>query len=331
MAGNQKIKILYLMKILLENTDDEHGMTLEEITNALSSYGIDAERKTLYSDFETLRVFGIDIEQRKEKQVRYHVVSRTFELPELKLLVDAVQSSKFITHKKSIELINKLETLTSRSLARTLNRQVFVSGRIKTMNESIYYTVDYIHKALSANKKLSFHYFEWNEKKERVLRHDGRIYVVSPFALTWDDENYYMIAYDSHSESVRHYRVDKMLNIQVLDETRDGAEMFRDFDMAAYAKKTFGMFGGTEDTVTLRCKNHLAGIIIDRFGSDLFFSTVDDGHFEVRVKVVTSPLFLTWVMNFGTDMQIVSPNNVKDKLVTLAKDVIAQYESDKLL
>ncbi len=326
MAGNQKIKILYLMKILLENTDDERGMTLEEITNALSSYGIDAERKTLYSDFETLRVFGIDIEQRKEKQVRYHVVSRTFELPELKLLVDAVQASKFITHKKSIELINKLETLTSANQARTLNRQVFVAGRIKTMNESIYYTVDYIHEALSANKKLSFHYFEWNEKKERVLRHSGRVYVVSPFALTWDDENYYMIAYDSLSESVRHYRVDKMLHIKVLDEARDGAEAFKDFDMAAYAKKTFGMFGGTEEAVTLRCKNQLAGVIIDRFGSDLLFSKVDDEHFEVRVKVAASPLFLTWVMNFGADIRIVSPNNVKDELVKLAKVAISQYE-----
>jgi len=326
MAGNQKIKILYLMKILLDNTDDERGMTLEEITNALSSYGVDAERKTLYDDLETLRVFGIDIEKRKDKQVRYHVVSRVFELPELKLLVDAVQSSKFITHKKSIELINKLETLTSINHARILNRQVFVSGRIKTMNESIYYTVDYIHEALSANKKLSFNYFEWNEKKERVLRHGGRDYVVSPFALTWDDENYYMIAYDSLSESIRHYRVDKMLNIKVLDENRDGAELFKDFDMAVYAKKTFGMFGGKEEAVVLRCKNSLAGIIIDRFGSDLLFTKVDAEHFEVRVKVVASPLFLTWVMNFGADIRIVSPENVKEELLKLAKTVIAQYE-----
>ena len=275
MRGNQKIKILYLMRILLERTDDLHGLMLEEIAEALSAFGVEAERKTLYDDLEVLRTFGMDIVKRKEaKVVRYYVVSRSFELPELKLLVDAVQSSKFITHKKSLELIKKLECYASSHQARKLNRQVYVANRIKTMNESIYYTVDYIHEAISANKKISFQYFHWNEKKERVLAHDGKSYRVSPFALTWDDENYYMIAYDSDAAKIKHFRVDKMLHLQLLEEKRDGAEQFEDFDMALYSQKTFSMFGGEEETVTLRCSNKLAGVVIDRFGNDTLFTAL---------------------------------------------------------
>lgn len=325
-SANQKIKILYLMRILLERTDDDHGMTLEEISNALWECGVEAERKTLYDDLEVLRVFGLDIEKRKGKTVRYHVVSREFELPELKLLVDAVQSSKFITHKKSNELIKKIESFTSRYEASQLQRQVFVSNRIKTMNESIYYTVDYIHDAINSNVKVSFHYFSWNVKKEKTLRHNGDRFVISPWALTWDDENYYMIGYDHISGLVKHYRVDKMLNIQLTDEKRDGAELFKNFDMAVYSKETFGMYGGKEQTVTLRCNNRIAGVIIDRFGTNLPFSDVTDTHFEIRIKVHTSPLFYSWLMSFGADITILSPNEVIDEYKTLAHAGLYQYE-----
>ena len=314
------------MKILLECTDDTHGLTLEEITDKLAALGVDAERKTLYDDFEVLRTFGMDIEKRKEgKLVRYFVASRSFELPELKLLVDAVQSSKFITHKKSLELIRKLERFSSTYQAQQLSRQVFVANRIKTMNESIYYTVDYIHEAISANKKIAFQYFHWNEKKERVLSHDGKTYRVSPFALTWDDENYYMIAYDTDADLVKHFRVDKMQKIEVLDERRDGSEKFKDFDMALYSKKTFSMFGGEEDMVTLRCKNELAGVVIDRFGKDTLFTNVRDGYFEFHVKVAISPTFLSWVMMFGSDMKILSPESVKKAYIDLARQGLEQY------
>ncbi len=329
MRGNQKIKILYLMKILLESTDDAHGLTLEEIAEKLAAYDVDAERKTLYDDFEVLRVFGMDIEKRKEgKSVKYFVASRDFELPELKLLVDAVQSSKFITHKKSLELIRKLEQFLSTYQAQQLSRQVYVANRIKTMNESIYYTVDYIHEAISANKKISFQYFHWNEKKEKVLAHDGKIYCVSPFALTWDDENYYMIAYDTDADRVKHFRVDKMQKIEVLGQMRDGAEKFGDFDMALYSKKTFSMFSGDEEIVTLRCKNELAGVIIDRFGKDTVFTNVRDGYFEFHVKVAISPTFLSWVMMFGADMKIISPEHVKKAYVKLASEGLEQYKTE---
>lgn len=326
-SANQKIKILYLMKILLERTDEEHGITLEEIAAALAERGIDAERKTLYDDLEVLRQFGLDIDKRRDKTVRYHVVSREFELPELKLLVDAVQSSKFITRKKSTELIKKIEGFASRYEAQQLQRQVFVANRIKTMNESIYYTVDYIHDAINQNVKVTFQYFEWDEKKQKRLRHNGKRYLISPWALTWDDENYYMIGYDSDSETIKHYRVDKMLKIGLSAEKRDGEELFRNFDTAVYSQKTFGMFGGREETVTLRCRNELAGVMIDRFGQDVSFAPDGDGYFRFSVKVQVSPLFLTWVMNFGADLTVTSPSHVQTELVDLARRAIAQYES----
>ena len=299
--SNQKIKLLYLMKILLENTDDEHGMTLAEISDALGEYGIDAERKTLYNDIDVLCLFGLDIDKRKGKSVTYHVISREFELPELKLLVDAVQSSRFITHKKSNELIKKIEGFASRYEAQELQRQVFVSNRIKAMNESIYYAVDYIHDAINRDAKIAFQYFTWDEHKQKKLRHDGKIYRISPWALTWDDENYYMIGYDSD-------------------------EFFADFDMALYSKQTFGMYGGREETVTLRCENKLANVMIDKFGFDTAFSNITDTHFDMRVKVFVSPVFLTWIMNFGADVTVLSPESVKDELTALASDVLAQYK-----
>lgn len=321
-----KLKILRLWQILTENTDDEHGLTLDEIMCELHAYGIDAERKALYDDIDVLRQFGVDIEKRKDKTTRYHVVSRDFELPELKLLVDAVQASKFITRKKSLELIKKLSANTSRHQAQKLQRQVFVTNRIKTMNESIYYSVDYIHEAINANSKISFQYCEWNEKKQKAPRHNGALYVVSPWALSWDDENYYMIAYDSEQKMIRHYRVDKMQRLSVLDEGRDGAELFRDFDVALYSKKTFSMFNGSVSHVTLRCKNSLAGVIIDRFGEDTVFVRHGDTHFDICVDVAVSPLFFAWVAGFGEDIEIISPDEVKCKFVEHLKKTIAMYE-----
>lgn len=325
-SSNQKIKILYLMKILLEQTDEEHGLTLEEISSLLASYGVDAERKTLYDDFEVLRLFGLDIEKRRSKSVTYHIVSRDFELPELKLLVDAVQASKFITHKKSNELIRKIESFASKYDAQKLQRQVFVSNRIKTMNESIYYTVDYIHEAIINNVQISFQYFEWNEKKEKVLRHSGKLYEISPWALCWDDENYYMIGFEQSSNLIKHFRVDKMLKLTLTDKKRDGAELFKNFDMALYSKKTFGMFSGNEKSVTLRCENRLAGVFIDRFGQDIMLRKCDDSHFEVTVKVSISPVFLGWILSFGSAVKIISPENVKDEFISLVSDALNQYK-----
>jgi len=325
-SPNQKLKLLYLMKIMLEKTDEDHGLTLAEIGESLGTYGISAERKSLYDDIESLRVFGMDIlKSQSGRNCTYRVVSRDFQMPELKLLVDAVQSSKFITRKKSDELIKKIEGFASIHEARQLHRQVFVANRIKTMNESIYLTVDHIHTAITLNQKITFQYFEWSPKKEKILRHGGALYCVSPWALTWDDENYYLIAYDGESEKIKHYRVDKMLGIKLLEEPREGKEMFADFDMAVYSKKTFGMFGGKEEAVRLRCKNKMANIIIDRFGRDLIMNCVDEEHFEITVKIAVSPVFLTWLMNFGSDIKILSPESVIDEFKKTAKEALEQY------
>lgn len=325
-SSNQKLKLLYLSKTLLEKTDEEHGMTTADIIAALAAHGISAERKSIYDDIEALRLFGIDIiKNQNGRGTDYRVVSRDFEMPELKLLVDAVQSSKFITRKKSDELIKKIEGFASIHEARQLHRQVYVANRIKTMNESIYLTVDKIHTAITLNRKITFQYFEWSPKKEKILRHDGALYSVSPWALTWDDENYYLIAYETSSGKIKHYRVDKMLKISVADDEREGKELFDGFDMALYSKKTFGMFGGKEETVRLRCKNRMANIIIDRFGTESIISAVDDEHFEITVKVAVSPVFLSWLMNFGSDIKIISPQSVIEDFKKLARESLEQY------
>lgn len=235
---NNKFKLYRLAQIMLEKTDDEHYITMPEILSALKEYDITADRKTIYADLKDLEQFGIEIEgEPVGNKYHYHVISRSFELPELKLLVDAIQSSKFITARKTNSLIKKLETLVSKYDAAKLQRQVYVSGRIKTMNESIYYTVDAIHNAISENKKIQFQYYQWNVKKEMELRHGGAYYHISPWGLSWDDENYYMIGYDSEANLIKHFRVDKMLHLQMMDEKREGKEHFKKLDMADYAKK----------------------------------------------------------------------------------------------
>lgn len=327
-SSNQKLKVLYLLNIMKELTDENHGLTIMQILEELQKYGIRAERKSIYGDFEALRDFGLTIEKRTGKNVTYHLAERDFELPELKLLVDAVQSSKFITHKKSSTLIKKIEGLTSKYEAQQLQRQVFVANRIKTMNESIYYVIDEIHRAISDDKKISFKYFEWNMKKERQYKRNGKIYMVSPWALTWDDENYYMIAFDDESSIIKHYRVDKMHGLKITDKRRMGAELFENFDMALYSKKTFGMYGGRDEQVTLRCKDKMAGVIIDRFGQDVIMYEAGEEQFEVSVRVSVSPLFLTWIMNFGGDIKILSPQSVIDDYVKLAKAALNVYEED---
>ena len=323
-GANQKLKILYLMKIFLEQTDTEHSLTLAEISEKLAEYGISAERKSLYDDIETLRIYGLDIEVARDSRVRYYIASRMFELPELKLLVDAVQASKFITARKSGELIKKLESFSSTYEAMRLQRQVYVANRIKTMNESIYYNVDYVHNAIGENKKITFRYYEWTPKKEKKLRHDGSLYCVSPWALTWDDEYYYMIAYDSAVHSIKHYRVDKMLQISVADEPREGGELFADFDMAVYSKQVFGMYGGERTTVLIECDNSLAGIIIDRFGTDVTIMPGED-KFQASISVMVSPTFISWALGFGGRLKILSPEPVADMLKATAREALERY------
>lgn len=323
---NQKMKLIYLMKILLENTDDSHGMTLAEIIGELARYDITAERKSLYDDFEALRLYGLDIlMEKKNRTAYYYVGERSFELAELKLLVDSVQSSRFITEKKSRQLIKKLEGFVSKYQAKELHRQVYVQGRIKTMNESIYYNVDKIHQAISQNVKIQFQYFQWNVNKEMELRHDGAFYSISPWELVWDDENYYLVGYDSQADINKYFRVDKMLKLKLLENKREGKENFDKIDMVSYSQKRFGMFDGKEETVTLECENRLAGVFIDQFGKNVKMRKMDEDHFTVNVDVAVSGQFLGWVIALGKGVKIVAPESVVQRMREEAERLALQY------
>ncbi len=322
---NQKAKLLALLEILKRKSDEAHPLTLSAIISHLSAYGIRAERKSLYDDMETLRTYGYDVVSVKSKTTGYYLGARLFELAELKLLVDAVESSRFITVKKSDELIGKLSAEISEYEAASLRREVHIAGRVKTMNESIYYNVDLIHTAIREDKKIRFLYFKWNEKKEKVLRHDGAFYEISPFALTWDDENYYLIAFDSESASVRHYRVDKMMRLSVSEHSRDGKDIFERFDLADYTYSVFGMYGGERENVTLLVANELAGVIIDRFGTDVTLFPAENGFFTVHLRIAVSPTFLSWVLGFGKGMRVLAPDTVRERVIALAKETLLSY------
>ena len=328
----QKQKLLYLRKILLEKTDENHGLTSSEILAELALYGITAERKSLYDDLQVLEKFGMDICKSKSSTVKYYVASREFELPELKLLVDAIQSSKFITEKKSISLIHKLEGLASVHDGKELQRQVFVANRAKTMNERIYYSVDKIQNAIALNRKISFKYYRWEldfSGTERIVKRekirDGG-YTASPWALCWDDENYYLIAYDSSERMIKHFRVDKMLDIQSNGRGREGRQAFKAFDMAAYARKMFGMYGGKEELVRIECDNSFAGVMIDRFGKDVSMIRLDDERFVVNVEVAVSRQFLAWIIGLGDGVTLTGPENVVEMMNAEIDRLIRQYK-----
>lgn len=325
-SANQKLKLLYIVKLLMQHSDENHPVKMERIIEELARNDISAERKSIYDDIESLRVFGIDVMQVKGKNGGYYIGERDFELPELKLLVDSVQSSKFITEDKTYKLIKKIESLASVYDGQLLQRQVYVKNRVKSMNESIYYAVDAVSDAIAQNKKIRYKYFEYTVSKERKFRHDGADYLVSPFALIWDDENYYMLAWDSNAQKMKHYRVDKMHGVKVADEAREGNEEFATFDMSSYTKTVFGMFGGEEVKVKLRFANQLAGVVIDRFGKDTMLIPDGNEHFTVNVDVVPSQHFLAWVFGFGTEVEIISPESVKDEMKNQLKKLEEFYK-----
>ena len=325
-GNNQKLKMLYLAKIFAEQTDEDHALTMPDIIARLNGYDVTADRKTLYLDFEELRRYGLDlISEKRGHNTYYYLGARDFELPELKLLVDSVQAAKFITDKKSRELIHKLEGLINAQQAQQLHRQVIIAGRVKTMNESIYYNIDKLHTAINSDAQIRFQYYQWNVKKEMELRRRGAWYQVSPWCLTWDDENYYLVAYDAADDKIKHYRVDKMLHIQPLNEPRLGQSQFREFDIARYAKSLFGMYGGEESDVILEGDNSMVGVLIDRFGKDIAIVPRDENTFEAKVTVAVSPQFFGWIMALGSGIRITGPTPVVKMMQTEVKRLAAQY------
>ena len=326
-GSNQKFKFTYLMKIMTEKTDDEHSLTMPQILEELEKYEVSAERKSIYEDFKDMSKLGIDvIKEQRGRETFYHIAGREFELAEVKLLIDAVQSAKFITQKKSKSLISKVKNFVSEHQAKQLQRQIVINDRVKTMNESVYYNVDDIHTAINQNRKIKFKYYKWDIDKKLVERHGGSYFIVSPWALLWDDENYYMIAFDDWDNKIKHYRVDKMMYIEVGNDERAGKEEFKNFDMAKYSKATFGMYHGEKTKVCIKFANHMCGVFIDRFGKDTLFRKIDENNSELIVDINVSPQFFGWIFSLGNDVEIVSPREVVNELREYTKKFIMKYE-----
>lgn len=325
-SPRQKLKLLYLRDYLLRCADEAHPVTVAQMIEYLDRQGVSAERKSIYDDIETLRSFGLDIIGAREgSQTKYFVGQRDFQLAELKLLVDSVQASKFITRKKSMELIGKLESLASESEARQLQHQVWVRGRVKTMNESIFMNVDALQNAIAADRAVTFLYYDWSPRRERVFRRDGKRYAVSPWALLYDDDNYYLLAYDHEAGFMKHFRVDKMVQIRQT-RPRQGAELFERIDMAAYTDTHFGMFSGSAERVRLLFQNELAGPVIDRFGTDIALVPEDGAHFSVTVSAAVNAQFFGWLCGFGPRVRILSPASAAEGMRAHLAAISALYD-----
>lgn len=320
---NQKLKLYYLVEYFKKYTDENHTVTVAELIKYLEEHGISAERKSIYRDIEAIDSLGYDIISIHDKRFSYYLASREFEAAEVRMLVDAVASSRFITKKKSVELIKKLEGLTTEYEAKKLNSQIFVANRIKTSNESIYYNVDAIHNAIYENSKIKFKYFDWDNNKRKQFRHKGKIYEVSPWGLVWNNENYYLIAYVSGEDKMRHYRVDRMMSIETCNELRDGKSKYLEQDTAQYTKNFFGMYDGEMTKVTLNCSNEITNAVMDMFGSNVKFTPQSDGEtFNITVELAVSPVFLSWVFMFGGQIKIISPVSVEEELKKMARAVL---------
>ena len=329
-SPNQKQKLLLLRQYLEENTDEGHPASTAELISFLEGQGVGAERKSIYDDMETLAAFGIDVVRvRRGNASGWYIGQRAFQLPELRLLVDSVQSSRFITRRKSLELIGKIEKLTSVYEARGLRRQVWVKNRIKSMNESIYYLVDDLHAAIDADEKIRFHYFQYDPQRQRQLRHSGAWYELSPYALLWDSENYYLVAYDAAAGMIKHFRVDKILDLSRIGAPREGKEVFAALDMSAYANAHFGMFSGQAEPVRLEFRNELAGAVIDRFGTETMLVPGREGHFTVTVPVAVTAPFFAWLCTFGDGVRILSPAGAAEKMREHVKKIAALYAAEE--
>ena len=322
-AEGQKLKLLYLKQLLEEQSDENHPLNTQQILDYLAARQITAERKAIYSDIACLQDFGMDILHKPGRYGGYYLGSREFELPELKLLVDAVQSSKFLTTKKSMQLIAKLSRLASTHEAGTLKRQVVVSGRVKAMNESVFYNVDQLHEAIAQNSRITFRYFEWGMDGQRHDRPGP--YEASPYGLIWDEENYYLVAHSAR-HGITHYRVDKMVEIRATGQPRYMAPEAQKLNLSAYGRNVFGMFGRETTTVRMRFHRSLAGVVLDRFGSDTMLIPDGPDHFIFSMDIAVSPLFLGWLAGFGDRARILSPQSVIDAYLSLCRPSIAQYE-----
>jgi len=324
-SDNQKLKIFYILDYLNQNSHEKHPVGASELMRMLETrHGIACERKTVYSDIAALQDYGVDIVSIPGKNGGYFIQHRNFELPELKLLIDAVQSSRFLTEKKSRELIEKLCRECSVHDARLMRRDVLVSGRVKSMNETIYYSVDTIQEAISQNRQIRFRYFDWGIDGKRKYR--DRSYLASPYGLCQDNENCYLLAH-SERHGVTSYRVDRMTDIQITEEPRNPCPELTGKALTQYANRLFQMFSGQETDVKLRFHRRLVNAVIDKFGRDILLIPDGEDHFVFTVKVAVSPMFLSWVVGFGRDAKILHPQSVIDDCRNMCLEAMNQYQS----
>ncbi|MBQ0038661.1 MAG: WYL domain-containing protein [Clostridiales bacterium] len=323
--ANKKLKLLYLAQYLQQQTDEQHPKTVADMIDYLAQFDISAERKSVYDDLHLLEQYGMDIQTVKGKSFGYFLGERAFQLPELKTLIDVVQSSPFLSRGKSMELIGKLETLTSRPTARQLRRQVYVMNRLHTSNEQLYYAVDGINTAINENRQVSFRYFDWTVSGDKAFRRGGAAYVTNPVALCVD-RHYYLVAYDAALGDYRHYRVDRIANLTVTDTPRD--ELPRDFDLGSYVKTIFDMYNGETVTVVLRMHLSTLNAAMDRFGADAHMRTDGTEHFVLSAPVEVGPTFYGWLFQFGDKAAITGPEQVRSGFTDYCRTVLAQYQTE---
>ncbi len=322
-SDNQKLKILYILDYLQRNSREDRLVRAAELISMLDrDHNISCDRKTVYSDIAALQDYGVDIISIPGKNGGYYIASRNFELPELKLLIDAVQSSRYLTEKKSRELIEKLCTQCNEYDANLIRRNVLVSGRVKSMNETIYYNVDSIQDAITQNVQISFRYFDWDLGRKR--RYREKEYLASPYGLCQDNENCYLLAY-AERHGITSYRVDRMTDIQLLDQTRIPCPELTGKALNEHANQLFQMFAGDAVDVKMRFHKELINVVVDRFGKETMLIPDGDDHFNFTVKVAVSPMFLSWVIGFGSKAKILYPQSVADRCRELCLEALNQY------
>lgn len=325
-----KIKLLVLQKILLENTDPEHQLSGNEIIKLLGEYGINVERKSVYDDIDTLVQSGMDIvTERRGHSNYYYVGSRTFQDEELMILVNTVASSKFLTKKKSDELITKLKTLTSKYQAQSLSRTIYVDGRTKSNNERIYYSVNAIHDAIVSNKQITFHYTEYDLSLKKKYRRGGKLYTVSPLYLISDSDYYYLTAYNPGYGDISNFRIDRMADVAISDEPR--SEISPELqERAKEYRSTFGAFVREKSTVTLRMSNkpYVLGVLVDKYGSGLHPNRISEDKFTVRLEAQISPAFYAWLFSFGEDAEVLEPEWVRNEAKTQLEGMAKLYQDE---
>lgn len=319
MDNNPQKRILYLLEYLYAKTDDAHPVSTSELIRYLSERGITCDRRAIYADIELFDTLGVDIIQHKSRQNLYHIGARHFQLPELRLLVDAIQSSRFVTAKKSAELIDKLRLFAGEHQAAQLDRLVFMDGMAKPENEMIYLTVDIIQSAIADNCRITFQYYEYLPTKEKVLKHDGRVYTLSPYGLMWNNDFYYIVGFSETHGKTTQFRVDRITNAALTEIPR---VIDDNFDIDDYRKEIFGMFPDAMRTVTLLCENRLMKSVIDYFGEDVETEITDNEHFKAVVDAAPSPPFFAWVFTFCGGIRITSPDEVVDEMSKMASEFV---------